>query len=874
VIDTAHGRQKKLITPTKDVQFTLGADQDLYGCLFWYKMDEESGDTVIDHGKYKQHAQIHGATWVKDEEKDWVLEFDGIDDYVSIPDISHVAGYNWWTIDFEVKLITPHASTVGLFHSDIWRPLIYVSANNLQVYHANIEGTGNHYNTGVTFPDDQWVRVTFMGVAGIGFFLLFDGKIVSHSKSTDISGCGNWTYLELGRYSLSNYAKMRMRNVRMFGQMRWDIAYGVDQTPATVFAWDDNRFDKANYAVPDDSDLAAGWHFDEGSGSTAYDFSSNSKDLTLVNNCAFYDTSFRGEAGTSMDFPAGTDRCQKAAASLPFYKEGFTVEAWVDADVINGAATYYRLVNVDWGGANGSWLLSIYEDDIVFYGKDSTGTQRLILQTSAPVLTASKHYHIVVTTNGDYMDCYINGEEVVTYATQRDMSSDTYPVNNGTFEVGGSDFNGRIDEIRIHNRSMSASEIAARYRSEPFLHDFYQASRIYSKNRNWKGLPIISNGLVMLSFPDYDSYEYRNANSLVPMIYAWYNNSWHPLTWMSPYYRINEGATYIYHWDLSTFEIIELTDQSCTLRISHVISDRTYYPEGTIVHTYYTIRNGYPGVLMRTDDSDWIIDDDQGMFLMHGKDFGISTGYEVTYIAQSDTLYQPVTGSTGYTSPNVDDFWALMYPSSALSNAPSRDVILGMFVDSFFDDLSGTGNMWYFNDSADLNIVYCQGMKNGGIFYIPYDADKSWISGEDASLWTGETGTQAEPSWANMGNVVYKSPPAASMTAQLTLDKGDYVAVILWAGNGGVAKASFTTTGSVATQTLTDISVPDAGAFSQIYFTAKESDVITFQVTAVDWASINVGGIAVIPLTNSIDYANDLANQGLTNLKIKRGLKG
>jgi hypothetical protein len=82
-VNTAHGTQKKLIAPTQDVQFTLGASDD--DCLVYLKMNEGSGDIVYDHSKNKNHLQIVGAIWVEDTEKGWCLDFDGTDDYATIP---------------------------------------------------------------------------------------------------------------------------------------------------------------------------------------------------------------------------------------------------------------------------------------------------------------------------------------------------------------------------------------------------------------------------------------------------------------------------------------------------------------------------------------------------------------------------------------------------------------------------------------------------------------------------------------------------------------------------------------------------------------------------------------------------------------------
>jgi len=59
--------------------------QGLRGLVLWLKFNEGSGSTAYDSSFYNNHGTIYGATWT-DGKFGKALEFDGVDDYVEVPD--------------------------------------------------------------------------------------------------------------------------------------------------------------------------------------------------------------------------------------------------------------------------------------------------------------------------------------------------------------------------------------------------------------------------------------------------------------------------------------------------------------------------------------------------------------------------------------------------------------------------------------------------------------------------------------------------------------------------------------------------------------------------------------------------------------------
>jgi len=60
-------------------------------------MNEGSGTTVYDRSGWNNHGTIYGATWTK-VWRDWLLSFDGVDDYVEVPDSSSLQAPNEVTL--------------------------------------------------------------------------------------------------------------------------------------------------------------------------------------------------------------------------------------------------------------------------------------------------------------------------------------------------------------------------------------------------------------------------------------------------------------------------------------------------------------------------------------------------------------------------------------------------------------------------------------------------------------------------------------------------------------------------------------------------------------------------------------------------------
>jgi len=213
--------------------------------------------------------------------------------------------------------------------------------------------------------------------------------------------------------------------------------------------------------LPSTEHLVGYWPFNETSGTNAPDLSGNGNDGTLVNSPTWVD----GVVGKCLDFD-GTDEYVSIAASADFdfrdvSTSPFTLTAWVKPTTSRwnsvfsfGTINYQSVsfaVNASeqptlTASANGSsWTINYHTDSSI-----SLNVYSLISLTR--------------DTSGIYT-FYINGEIVdsLTYSTDILLNNYSVKVGGHYSLVGGTQFVGNIDEVRIYSTALTASEIKALY---------------------------------------------------------------------------------------------------------------------------------------------------------------------------------------------------------------------------------------------------------------------------------------------------------------------------------------------------------------------------------------------------------------------------
>jgi prepilin-type N-terminal cleavage/methylation domain-containing protein len=238
-------------------------------------------------------------------------------------------------------------------------------------------------------------------------------------------------------------------------------------------AQNDTGVDPTRYEIGSKPALAAQaeglmglWKLDEGSGSSSVDSSGNGYTGTWsgtpTGTSGYYSA---GKVGTwSGTFDGSTDYI--SAGNMGVFPTQGTIAFWMNASSLT---SYPNPLTTNYAGGNagirfeqsGGTFQAVIGNDAGAYSGGGIGC------TSAGI-SANTWYHIVYTWNTatNLENCYQNGSVV-----NASVSNTFWPTTIPNFTIGEG-FNtsrywsGKIDDVRIYNRALSANEVQALYNAE------------------------------------------------------------------------------------------------------------------------------------------------------------------------------------------------------------------------------------------------------------------------------------------------------------------------------------------------------------------------------------------------------------------------
>jgi len=211
------------------------------------------------------------------------------------------------------------------------------------------------------------------------------------------------------------------------------------------------------------TDFVAYWKFDETSGTSAYDWSGNSKTGTLVGS----PTWGAGLIGGAVNIPGGTSYVNVPTTVVSGLTD-FTVSTWVK---LTSVSTNMR--TFDFGTSTNYMELTPKHSDtggvLQFVIKTSSTTNTL---SGTSALPTGIWQHVAVTrsqsTNTDTL--YLNGVQVgqITGATLSPSSLGTLTKTciGDSQTTSHPHLNGLVDDFRIYNRALSGADLNTLYRAD------------------------------------------------------------------------------------------------------------------------------------------------------------------------------------------------------------------------------------------------------------------------------------------------------------------------------------------------------------------------------------------------------------------------
>lgn len=338
----------------------------------------------------------------------------------------------------------------------------------------SINGLYNKFNYTIRIGDDGTVNTATLNASfdstyaagGIYHLMMHPTHVVftagqyADLHTTYISDRKDVWYAGLGYLYQYLFTKDRAQERHPISGKQIYVYYGKDGSSTTSNF--DNTFTK-HYSS--DSNLAAQWHADEGSGATSVDSSGNS------NTCNLTSTTWSGSdggrwgsdtlthftTGSAFDLDGANNRIDCGNGASLNFTGNYSIEFWAKSTEAKLGSVVAK-ADSSTGSGNGFYIVfntNMWKFSHFYAATVATATQSASINV---------WYHVVGIYDGSKIILYVNG--VPSTATSA-PSFNPAPAQNLKIGIlsytSAFRFKGSIDEVRIYSRALSSDEINAHY---------------------------------------------------------------------------------------------------------------------------------------------------------------------------------------------------------------------------------------------------------------------------------------------------------------------------------------------------------------------------------------------------------------------------
>ncbi|MDD5597182.1 MAG: PKD domain-containing protein [Victivallaceae bacterium] len=399
-------------------------------CSAQWHFDEGSGTVAYDSSG-NNDGTIHGASWV-DGKADGALGFDGSDDYI---DCGNGTGLELTTFSVEAWVNTSYSGghqilvCKGAYMNNGWYlwlrsdQAIYLQVNNTSAAEQLISVPN-------AFTLNEWNHIAVTYDASTKTANFYVNGIWKGTDTGTIELTASPAHFYIGQYDNGSY--------------RFNGA--VDEV--RIY---DTLLTKEEIVIHSASGC---WHFDEGSGTTAYDSSSGGND-GVIHGASWVN----GKAGGALAFD-GSDDYLDCGNDTDLELTTFSVEAWVNTNYSGG----HQILACKGIYMNSGWYVWLRSDQAIYLQVNNTASAEQ-LQSVPNAFTLNEWNHIAVTYDASTKTAnfYVNGIWKGTDTGTIELTASPAHFYIGQYDNGGYRFNGAVDEVRIYGRALTEEDIEERY---------------------------------------------------------------------------------------------------------------------------------------------------------------------------------------------------------------------------------------------------------------------------------------------------------------------------------------------------------------------------------------------------------------------------
>jgi len=212
---------------------------------------------------------------------------------------------------------------------------------------------------------------------------------------------------------------------------------------ASAFDWNDGT--SVSYYRLDDNlattNVIDGWGINNG---------------TLIGGNNTDDITTTGKINSALEFEGSSEYVNTSLSVIG----NFSYSSWIYFDTMPTGGEYDAIAATDslntWVGVNADGHIRLHLNPGGTYFAD----------TAAGIITAGSWYHIVVTWDGTTPHIYVNSTDTSFTPSGSPTGPTTGTLSIGSNKDTGNYFGGKIDELGVWNRSLSASEVSELYNSD------------------------------------------------------------------------------------------------------------------------------------------------------------------------------------------------------------------------------------------------------------------------------------------------------------------------------------------------------------------------------------------------------------------------
>ncbi len=216
------------------------------------------------------------------------------------------------------------------------------------------------------------------------------------------------------------------------------------------------------------------WPLEEGTSTVTLDLSGNANTGTAYNGsstiCASASVAstcpqwVSGKIGKAFQFDGGDDYIDVGSSTSLNVPGGITIVLWVNVNTNTTTNDFFG--NYDYTASNAQYAVEMLTSGQPKFVIANSGSYE-IYTASTNLIPSGQWVHYVVTNDGsDNVKIYINGESKQVSKSGSVTTPTTSPADTfiGTSDrVNSDNTHGKIDEVRLYNRVLTADEIKALY---------------------------------------------------------------------------------------------------------------------------------------------------------------------------------------------------------------------------------------------------------------------------------------------------------------------------------------------------------------------------------------------------------------------------